>query len=400
MFARVPLSVLRSAGIAVIVAMPLLAQSAPKKPSRAKAVAGKIVDTTATSAATIAADSLLGSRGAAMTQALQAAQSAQMSAAYAAAAGVPQCASGTFPVPVVMGGAGAPTPAGTGVAGAATAAAAAALPSIPSVPTPGGLVVGLAKKKLFGFGKKKDTAQAPAQASAIPPAATTAGDGGGRAQFQCMTVEQAQAYQQAVQSGTNASMMSALAGSAASTAANQSAAANAQKDVMKTAAATALAVSPAGMMVTGAAAAAPTAGKALHALGSRFGRGGQNKESMQKDLAGGRLELKAIRFAAGSDDPSEGFDQTLATVVQAIQGASGHFVLVVPAERDESAGGAVNVELAQRRTMRLAMHLALAGVPEALLTAGDPAQPNVGGDKPPKAGDARPLILRAAVAQP
>ena len=121
---------------------------------------------------------------------------------------------------------------------------------------------------------------------------------------------------------------------------------------------------------------------------------------MQKDLAGGRLELKAIKFAAGSDDPSEGFEQTLATVVEAMQGANGgHFVLVVPAERD--ASGSVNVELAQRRTMRLAMHLALAGIPEALLTAGDPAQPNVGGgDKPPKAGDARPLILRAAVAQP
>ena len=399
MFARVP--ALRFAGIAMVVAMPLFAQSAPKKPSRAKAVAGKIVDTTATSAATIAADSLLGSRGAAMTQAVyaaQMAQSAQMSAAYAAAAGMPQCASGTFPVPVVMGGPGAPTPAGSGVAGVATAAAASALPSIPSVPTPGGLVVGLAKKKLFGFGKKKDTAQAPTQASAIPPAATTAGDG--RAQFQCMTVAQAQAYQQAVQNGTNASMMSALAGSAASGAANQASAASAQKDVMKTAAATALAVSPAGMMVTGAAAAAPTAGKALHALGSRFGRGGQNKESMQKDLAGGRLELKAIKFAAGSDDPSEGFEQTLATVVEAMQGANGgHFVLVVPAERD--ASGSVNVELAQRRTMRLAMHLALAGIPEALLTAGDPAQPNVGGgDKPPKAGDARPLILRAAVAQP
>ena len=375
--------VVRSVGIALFVAMPLLAQSAPKKSSRAKAVAGKIVDTAATSVATMAADSLLGTRGAAMTQALSAAQMAQMvQAAQLAAGTLPNCAAGTIPVPVVVGG---PSPTGAG----GVASAASALGSIPSVPTPGGLLVGVAKKKLFGFGKKKDTTQAAA--ASAPAAAATVNAVAGRAQYQCMTVEQAQAYSQAASNGANASMMSALAGSAANAAGNQ-AAANAQKDVMKTAAATALAVSPAGMMVTGAAAAAPTAGRALHALGSRFGRGGQNKEGMQKDLAKGRLELGSIKFAMGSDAPAEGFEQTLATLVEALQGSTNHYVLVVPAERDDR--GNVDAELAQRRTARLAMHLALGGVSDAVLTTGDPTQPN--GNKPPKVGDARPVILRAA----
>src|SRR5262245_22273247 len=303
MFARV----VRSVGIALLVATPLLAQSAQKKPSRAKAVAGKIVDTAATSAATMAADSLLGTRGAAMTQALSAAQLAQVAQAAQLAAGtLPNCAAGTIPVPVAVGG---PSPTGAG----AVASAASALGSIPSVPTPGGLLVGVAKKKLFGFGRKKDTTQTTAASAPAAAAAATVNAAAGRAQYQCMTVEQAQAYSQAASNGANAAMMSALAGSAANAAGNQ-AAANAQKDVMKTAAATALAGSPAGMMMTGAAAAAPTAGKALHALGSRFGRGGQNKEGMQKDLAKGRLELGSIKFAPGSDAPAEGFEQTLATL--------------------------------------------------------------------------------------
>ena len=238
MLARVTLSI----SLAVLVAFPAASQSTSSRTAkRARAVAGKIVDTTATTVATMAADSLLGTGAGAMQQALSAAQMAEYArqaqmAGMAQAGAVPNCAPGTMPVPMTLGGGAA-----RGMSPVAAAAAA-----VPTIPTPGGILVGVAKRKLLGFGRKKDATPNPD--SAARAAAAASAQAAALAGYQCMTPAQVQAYVQS-QRG------------------------DAQEDAMKKAAATALAVSPAGMMVAGAAAAAPTAGKALHALGKRFGRG-------------------------------------------------------------------------------------------------------------------------------
>ena len=118
-----------------IVALSLLAQSAyaqaapaaptkVSKSARAKALAGRLADTAATSAASLGADSILGSRANLVAQA--------------------------------VGAGGAATPC---------APSAGSLPSVPTMPSAGGLLVSAAKKRFLG-GKAKDSA-----AAAVTPAA-------------------------------------------------------------------------------------------------------------------------------------------------------------------------------------------------------------------------------------
>jgi outer membrane protein OmpA-like peptidoglycan-associated protein len=282
-------------GIATVIALLLFAPVAvaqaqtksPSKPSRMKALAGKLADTAATSAASLGADSLLGSRGNALAQ-------------------------------MVSGGtAGTPcTPD----------AAASAMPSVPSMPTPGGLLVGAAKKRLFGKARK-DTAHPPTSAAQVAAAAA-----GG--------------------SGTPC----------------QPGAGGAQGSALKTVGSMAMAASPAGLAVTGAVAAAPHAGKALRTLNSRFRRSGESKESIDKALASGRLEVKGVTFSEGSDTPSDDSEETLTQLAEVLGAAEGPFAIFVAAET--SASGAPDGALATRRATAVAMHLQVAGVPEAKLVVG------------------------------
>ncbi|HYD55187.1 MAG TPA: hypothetical protein VEA99_21300 [Gemmatimonadaceae bacterium] len=107
------------------------------KSSRAKALTGKLADTALTSAASLGADSLLGSKASVVAQA-------------ASGGGTTPCAAASGP--------------------------AAALASMPAMPSAGGLLVSAAKKKLRGRGKATpDTAAA--SADSVAPCPTAAGTG-------------------------------------------------------------------------------------------------------------------------------------------------------------------------------------------------------------------------------
>jgi hypothetical protein len=197
-------------------------------------------------------------------------------------------------------------------AGAAPCARAggAADASMPAAPTAGGLLVGAVKKRFLGSKTTRDTAAAD---SAGAPCA----------------------------SGETTAASSAL----------------------RTAGSVAMAASPAGLAVTAGAAAAPHAGRAIRSLSGRFRRGGESAESMRKSLASGRLEVRGISFAAGSAEPSEGFEGTIAQLAEAIGSVEGRFVVRVSPESRDAA-------LAARRAAAITMHLQLAGVAESRLSLG------------------------------
>jgi hypothetical protein len=299
-------------GIATVIALLLLAPvaiaraqtKAPAKPNRVKALAGKLADTAATSAASLGADSLLGSKGAALAQ--------MVSGGTAASPCTPD----------------------------ATASA------VPSVPTPGGLLVGVAKKRLFGKAKK-DTAQ----------------------------------------QATNAAQAAASAAGLSSTPC-QPGAGGAQGNALKTVGSMAMAASPAGLAVTGAVAAAPHAGNAVRSLNNRFRRSGESKESIDKALASGRLEVKGITFGEGSETPSDDSEESLTRLAEALAAAEGQFAIFVSAETGGS--GTPDGSMATRRATSVAMHLQIAGVPEAKLVAG-PASLT---PSPGKRGSARVVVVR------
>jgi outer membrane protein OmpA-like peptidoglycan-associated protein len=216
------------------------------------------------------------------------------------------------------------------------------------MPTPGSAIVGAAKKKISG---------------------DTSGSAPAGAQYQCGTAEQAAASAQGSQA-QGASMGMPSVGSL-------------------------VAATPQGMLVTGAIAAAPAAGKGLKKLGGMLGRGKQSGESMAKDLAKGRLQLKAVRFVDDSDELEPGFEPAIEAVVEALQGAEGRFLLLVPAEAN--AEGAPDTALAARRLARVAAHLQLAGVSDDRLTIVDARSGNRPSDKMPKRGSARVELVRVPV---
>jgi len=213
------------------------------------------------------------------------------------------------------------------------------------------MIIGAAKKKLAA---KKATAAAAA------PAATTP-------QYLCGTPDQATAAMQASQ-------------------------AQASGQQPKMDAKSMLASTPQGMMVTGAIAAAPMAGDAARKLGG-FLRGKQNNQTMRKDLARGRLQLKGIRFVDGGDEMATGFEKDIELLKQALETVEGQFLLNVPPESDGQSPP--DTLMAIRRLTRLSAHLQVAGIPHARVTvrgvfpAGlDPKS------EPPKPGQARAEIVR------
>lgn len=221
----------------------------------------------------------------------------------------------------------------------------ATAPPVAAMPTPGSLIVGAAKKKIGG--EATDTAS---------PAASSA------AQFQCGTAEQA-----------------AAAGNAGAPSAMSSVG-------------SVMAATPQGMLVTGAIAAAPVAGKGIKKLGGMLGRGKQSSASMAKDLAKGRLQVKSIRFVDGSDELAPEYEPAIASLAEALQQSEARFLLLLPAEADEQ--GLPDSALAQRRLTRVAMHLQLAGVPDGRLTMVDERTGERKAAKTAKRGDARIELVR------
>jgi hypothetical protein len=186
----------------------------------------------------------------------------------------------------------------------------------------------------------------------------------------------------------------ALATAAANNFANGAspgAAAASSADMMKSGVATALAMTPQGMLVNGAVAAAPAAGNAVRGVMGRFSRG-ESKESMSRDLSGGRLQVKGIRFVDGADALADGADQSLALLVAALQDVQGTFTLRLPAESDGKTPA--DTALARRRLERIAARLQVSGVSETRLMLVDPST-DVRKDKAPKPGDARLELARA-----
>ena len=278
---------------------------------RAKAVLGKAADTAATSAASLIADTLLGSTSGLVPAALD-------------ASGQPACGAGLIAVPAQY-----LTPNGS--AGAT---------GMPGIPTPGSALVGMAKKKLAG----DDGADTAAATSAAPASG-----------YLCGTPEQVNAAMQNAQTGGAGAVPGVKAGLTS-----------------------ALSSTRQGALVGGAVAAAPLAGKAARKLGGMFGRGAQTPESMQKDLAKGRLTMKKLRFADGSDELGEGADEEIAKLGQALAAGEGRFELQVAPEGTEETDRA----LAGLRAQRVLAHLLVAGIAVDRLSAGAAA-------KPVKRGDAR-----------
>lgn len=306
--------------IGLLPAASVIAQNPPKTgtksgASREKSIAGKLADTAVTSAAAVATDAVLGDNAAALAAAV-----------LPGTGGMPACPEGLVPFQVAPSVNVAP---------------------VAAMPTPGSLIVGVAKKTIVG-----DAAD-----SASPSASSGA-------QFQCVTPEQAAA---AGNAGAGApSAMSSVS--------------------------SVMAATPQGMLVTGAIAAAPAAGKGIKKLGGMFGRGKQSSESMAKDLAKGRLQVKSIQFVDGSDELAPEYEPVIASLAEALQQSEGRFLLLLPAEADEQ--GLPDSALAQRRLARVAMHLQLGGVPDGRLTMVDERTGERKAAKTAKRGDARIELVR------
>lgn len=309
------------------------------KPSGVKKLAGKLLDTTATNAASAAADALLGSKGKSLEGLLGTGDLAGVS-----------CPAGTSPMRVGS------VPAGVGQ-------------GVVFSPTAGQTLVAAAKKKLMG--KRLD------------PAATQAGIS---AKLVCVTPQQAAvgtqtmpglpagADVQAQAMAAQAAMMQAGAGPAPGVP-------NVGKML--------IGATPAGAMISGATMAAPLVGKGVKML---FGKG-QNKEAMIKDLAHGKLFLKGVKFIAGSDALEEGFEDDIAALAEALQAIEGSYLLNIPAEVDGK--NPPDTVIARRRIQKLWAHLLVAGIQEPRLRALgvypselDPKK------KPPKLGGSKVEIIR------
>jgi len=147
------------------------------------------------------------------------------------------------------------------------------------------------------------------------------------------------------------------------------------------------------MLVNGAIAAAPMAGQAVKKFGGMLGRGKQTKETMIRDLAAGKLQLKGITFVNGSDELVAGFEKEITALVEALKASEGRFLLNVPAEADVDTSP--DKLAALRGITKLAGLVQAAGISDGRLTvtgvhpAGlDPKS------AAPRPGDARAEILR------
>jgi hypothetical protein len=148
---------------------------------------------------------------------------------------------------------------------------------------------------------------------------------------------------------------------------------------------------PAGALITGAAAAAPLAGKAGKEVGSLLGRG-HSKEHIIKDLAAGRLLLKRVKFIGGSDAMEPGFEDDLAAVAEGLQAVEGRFLLTIPAEAPDR--GRPDTVMVRRRLAKLWAHLQVAGVTDDRVVLGPYPATDDPKAKPPHLGEARPELIR------
>lgn len=329
-------------GLVLIAPAIVSAQTPPKKGNRLKNVAAKLLDTAATSAASVAADSLLGtSSGAAVA--------GYVGGGASASSAVPTCSPGQVLYLVAFG-----APSGAQAVG------------MPGVPSAGSMLVGAARKRL----SNKPTDSAGAMAAAAP-AAVPSGP-----QYACGTAEEATASMQAQQQAQQA---------------QQAQNAGAQSGAPGGAGAV-LGATPAGMLVTGAVAVAPMAMKGAKALGNRFGLTA-SVETMIRDLARGRLRLKGIKFVEGTDAVYPGFENEIAMLAEALQTVEGQFVLNVPAEGDGKSEP--DTAVARRRIMKVWTQMQAGGIPPTRLIAlGAYPSEYDAKRKPPKRGESRVEILR------
>lgn len=160
-------------------------------------------------------------------------------------------------------------------------------------------------------------------------------------------------------------------------------------DAMKSAAVTVATAMVPGAALIGPAtsAAAPVATGFVKGLAGRFSHP-ETKESMTKDLQSGRLVVKGIRFADGSDAFADGADQVVALLASAVDGVQGTFAMRLAAESDGKASA--DTSLARRRLERVAGYLQLSGITDARVTLVAPTT-----DKPAKPGEARVELVRA-----
>ena len=257
------------------------------------------------------------------------------------------------------------------VIGAATAAAQSPFGTIPGSDCPAGMMPAPVAPSMGGMGGMMDPKAAAINAAKKKILGTKADSG--------KASKLANVAAGAVVGGAAAAAGSSTAAAAASAASavtgtprcltpeQYAAEAQAQQSAaMKGAASAMLTATPVGMAVVGARAAAPVAGKVAGALGNRFRRG-PSKDKMVEDLSAGHLLIEDISFDAKSETPKKGSDKAINTLIEALKGSTGKYVLKVTPESDGKSPADAN--LALKRAQLLAMRLAGAGIPAEQVTA-------------------------------
>jgi hypothetical protein len=218
-----------------------------------------------------------------------------------------------------------------------------AMPGLAGVPpisgsSPGSALVGLAKSALAKAKKSTDPATVTPEVTCVSVATLQAMQGDALAAMQAGLANQ---------SAVGSTPVAPTTGSIAKTIAG---------------------ATPAGALLSGAALAAPMAGKAAKALGGLLGKGAPSKEGMIKDLAKGRLALKHVKFLPASDALEDGFEESFAMLAEALVAMEGKFVLNVPVETVDQ--GEPQVAIAKRRIAKIEAGLLAAGISKDRLVVG------------------------------
>ncbi|HEV8598199.1 MAG TPA: hypothetical protein VGQ69_02455 [Gemmatimonadales bacterium] len=293
----------------------------------------RLVDSAASTAAGIAADSLLGDKGRVVAGALTGTATGE------------SCPAGTVALP--MNAAGAAARAG------AQASAGAAL-------------VGAAKQAL----KSKATSTAAQVASAAPP--------GAAAGLICQPMSAG-----GVMPGAAANGIPGAAGMHAPGAATAPTGMPGGLGMMA-------AVTPVGMAV----AAAPVAGQAVKGIKGMFGGKPMDKIAVLRELGKGRVELKGVKFIEGTAELEPGFEPVFAAVGEAIPLAEGTYILHVAAEQ-AGKDSPPDTALARKRLEKVWAALQVNGVSDQRVIATPTLPPELAaGRKPTKRGDARVELIR------
>ena len=155
------------------------------------------------------------------------------------------------------------------------------------------------------------------------------------------------------------------------------------------------AMTPIGMAV----AAAPLAGAAAKGIKGMLGGKPQDKIQMLRELGKGKLELKSVKFIAGTAEMEPGFEPSFAALGEAVGLAEGTYLLYVAAEAGEK-GVEPDTALARKRLQKVWAAILVNGVPDQRIipVAVLPKEMSEG-RKPPKQGQARVEIIRL-VSQP